>query len=233
MKIISFIKSVLLTALILFTFNMTSVTAQSSEEEIAKEPYRSDAIIRMIIYYLPSGWTFSESNGYFIIQKTDSIWVLEEDPLSNPSEKKEEKNKRIQVTGKKTVANIIIKYEKKWEFIRVQEVSLNNLSVTNEIKALPEKYKISHLKDMKLSTKNKIVYSPVTQEDVKLIEDYYAEKKRLEAKLIISPDYSTQQFSLFIVSKTGCIDKNHLVYPESASMECYTILALIREVCGK
>lgn len=182
---------------------------------------------------MPSGWTFSESNDCFIIQKTDSIWELEGNYMNLPPEKKEDRNKRIQADGKKTVANIVIRHEKKWDFLKVQEVSYKNLSINNEINALSNKYKISHLKDTKLTTKERIVYTPVTKEDVKLIENYYAEKKKLEAKLISSPDYSTQQYSLFIVSKSGCIDETHLVYPDKASLECYTILALIREVCGK
>ena len=221
----------MLTVLLVIRFD--TVSAQSSEAEIAKEPYRSDAIISMLLYYMPAGWTFSDVNGHFIIQRNDSIWVLEENTISTMSEKKEDRNRRIQAKGKKTVARIAIKYEKKWDFIKIQEASYKNLSITNEVNALSNKYKIGHLKDTKLSTKERIVYTPVSPEDVKQIESYYAEKKRLESQLIPTPDYSTQQYSLFIVSKSGCIDETHAVYPDKASLECYTILSLLREVCGK
>ena len=233
MKIARQIISGIVTLSILFAFSFNNVSAQSSEAEIAREPYRSDAIISMILYYMPAGWTFREADGHFIIQRNDSIWELEENTMSTINEKKEDKNRRIQANGKKTVAQIVIKYEKKWDFIKIQEASFKNLSITNEINALSSKYKIAHLKDARQSTKEKIVYTPVTREDVKLIETYYAEKKRLEAQMIHTPDYSTQQYSLFIISKSGCIDEAHAVFPDKASLECYSILALLREVCGK
>ncbi len=222
-----------ITTIFLFFILLKSTSAQSSEEEITKEPYRSDAIISMIINYLPAGWTFTESNGFYIIQKTDSIWVLAENTLNAPAEKKEEKIKRIKANGIKTVAKILVRYEKKWDFIKIQEVSFNNMSVNNEITALESKYNIAKLKDTKLSSKSKIVYTPLNEDDVKRINDYYAEKKQLEDKLIKSPDFSSQQYSLFVISKTGIIDEDHSVFPDKASVECYTIMALMREVCGK
>ncbi len=233
MKIIRPIITGVVALIVFFAVSVHSVSAQSSEAEIAKEPFRSDAIISMLLYYMPAGWTFSDVNGHFIIQRNDSIWILEENTMSTINEKKEDRNRRIQAKGEKTTAQIVIKYEKKWDFIKVQEASYKNLSITNEINALSNKYKIAHLKDTKQSTKEKIVYTPVSHEDVKLIENYYAEKKRLESQLIPTPDYSTQQYSLFIVSKRGCIDETHAVYPDKASLECYSILALLREVCGK
>ena len=92
---------------------------------------------------------------------------------------------------------------------------------------------ISALKDIVLSSKDKAVYTPKTETDKKRILDYYKEREMLQSKIIKLPDFSSQKYSLFIISTTGCNDDNHLVYPDEASVELYGILNFLREVCGK
>lgn len=207
--------------------------AQWSEEEVEKKGYISDDIINIIINHLPDGWDFVDENGFFIFQRKDSIWELAESASKITGEKKPEKNKRIQAEGKKTIAKIILKYEQKWDFLKIQEASISNQKINNEILNLPEKHKITGLKDLKLSSKEGIVYTPKTENDKKKIAEYYKEKKLLEEKIIRLPDMSSQKYSLFIISKAGGNDESHIVFPEEASLEVYTILSLCREVCGK
>ncbi|MEI6122533.1 MAG: hypothetical protein WCQ95_02785 [Bacteroidota bacterium] len=222
----------LLVAMCLFAF-ISKIDAQNTEEDILKKGYISDAIINIVIDHLPVGWKFKDENGFFIFQRTDSIWQLMENTLNVPLEKKEDRFKRIQANGRKTVAKIVIRYEKKWDFLKVQEVSLANMEVYNKIRLLPGKYKITGLKDLKLSSKGNTVYTPITEDDKKRIANYYAERLVLEGKIVGSPDLSSQLYSLFVVEKSGCNDENHLVYPDAASVELYSILTLCREICGK
>jgi len=223
----------LVATFIIFYSEISKVSAQASEEEIVTTGYRSDGIINIIIEYLPKGWTFRESNGFFIIQRTDSILVINENTLNVPVEKKEAKNNRIIKNGKKAVGKIIIRYEDKWDFLKFQEASLNNSSVYNEISLLPEKIGISQLKDTKLSAKGNTVYTPQNDQDKAKIEKYYSERKKLENKIVKTPDNNTQKYSLFIVSKSGCNDDSHIVYPDEASVELYRIISFINEICGK
>ncbi len=207
--------------------------AQYSEEEIAKKGYTTDAIINIIIDHLPTGWRFTDTNNCLIFQRTDSILELTENTLNVPFEKKEDKIKRIQAYGKKAVSKIVLRYETKWDFLKVQEVSTNNSSVYNELRFLSKKYKIVDLKDAKLSTKESTVYTPKNDADAKKIANYYTEKKIIEEKIIKSPDLSSQNYSLFIVSISGCNDENHLVFPDEASVEVYSLMTLCREIFGK
>ncbi len=207
--------------------------AQWSEEEVEKKGYISDDIMNIIISHLPDGWNFADEDGYFIFQRKDSIWELAESASKVTGEKKADKNKRIQAEGKKTIAKIILKYEKKWDFIKIQEATISNQKIDNEIVNLAQKHKISGLKDLKLSSKEGIVYTPKTENDKKRIAEYYAEKKQLEEKIIRLPEMSSQKYSLFIISKSGGNDESHIIFPEEASLEMYTILSLCREVCGK
>jgi hypothetical protein len=223
----------LLITLVYILLFIHQIKAQYSEEEIVKKGYTTDGIINILIDYIPAGWKFSEENGYFIFQRNDSILELTENTLNVPFEKKEDRIKRILENGKKTVSKIVIKYEDKWDFLKVQEASLNNASVYNEIRLLPEKYQITLLKDPILSSKGNYVYSPKTEADKKRISDYYFERKQLENKIIKLPDLNSQKYSLFINLKCGCNDENHLVFPDEASVELYSILSFLREVCGK
>jgi hypothetical protein len=209
------------------------IYAQNPEKEIAKKGYETDGIIKIIIDHIPAGWGFKEDSGLFIIQRNDSIWQLTENTVNVPFEKKEDRMKRIQANGVKTVSKIMIRYENKWDFLKFQEADINNASIYNEIRQLPNKMGVSALKDTKLSRKGNIVYTPVTEADKIRISTYYKEKEGLENKIIKVPDHNTQKYSLFIVSKNGCNDDSHLVYPDDASVELYGILNLMREICGK
>lgn len=209
------------------------IKAQYSEEEIVTKGYTKDAIINILIDHLPNGWKFTDTNNTFIFQRTDSILVLTENTLNVPIEKKEDKIKRIQALGKKSVSKIVIRYEPKWDFLKVQEVATNNSSVYNELRLLPKKYKIVDLKDTKLSTKENIIYTPKNDADAKKIANYYIEKKQIEEKIIKSPDLSSQNNSLFIVSMSGCNDENHIVFPDEASVVVYSFMTFCREICGK
>ncbi|MDD4213938.1 MAG: hypothetical protein PHR81_03920 [Bacteroidales bacterium] len=220
---------------IFINLNLFSIkaNAQSSEAEIFTTGYRTDATINLIINYLPKGWTFSESNGNFIIQRSDSVWVLKTNTVNVKKEKKEARQERIVRDGLKTVAKIVIRYEDKWDFLKRQEANLHNSSVNSEIRKLPEKMGIQHLKDAKLSGKGNIVYTPVTEQDKIKIDNYYKERAKLEATLIRIPDHSTQKYSLFIISKIGCNDDSYFVFPSESSVELFGILNFINEVSGK
>ena len=195
----------------LFLFSTLKIKAQNSEEEVVKKRDTTDGILNIIISHIPAGWNFKEENGFFIFQRNDSIWQLTENTLNVPFEKKEDRMKRIQAYGIKSVSKIVIRYEDKWDFLKLQEADLNNSSIYNEIRQLPDKMNIAALKDIKLSRKGNVVYTPITNADKIKIENYYKERDRLQNKIIKVPDHNTQKYSLFIVSKTGCNDELHLV----------------------
>jgi hypothetical protein len=213
--------------------SVPQVFSQATEEEIHKEFYKSDMLISVLINYLPEGWTFTEGQGRFSITRNDSVWVLDEKWMDAPKENKESRNKRIQEKGKKLACQLIFSYEDKWTVDKIQKASILNAATMDQIRKLPEKYKIAGLKDDKLSSKQSTVYTAKTETDKKNLDKYYKEKNQLEASLQKVPDFNSEKYSLFIVSRTGLSDDMHLVYPEKASTELYTILATCREVLGK
>jgi hypothetical protein len=224
---------IVLTINSLLLFSTLNIKAQYSEDTVVKKSYTSDGIINIIIDHIPAGWSFKEENGFFIFQRNDSIWQLTENTLNIPLEKKEDRMKRIQANGIKTVSKMVIRYEDKWDFLKLQEANLSNSSVKNEIRLLPDKMEIRQLKDPKLSNKGNSVYTPKTEADKVRIENYYVELKKLESKIIIVPDNSSQKYSLFYTYESGYNDNTHYIYPEEASNELFQIKNLFRELCGK
>lgn len=226
-------RSIVITTLLLSCINISFLFGQASEEEISKEFYRADGNINLILNNLPEGWAFKEDKENFIIYRKDSVFVLIENRINTPIENKEIRISRIKEHGVKTLAEIIIRYENKWDFLKIQEAQLKNAATIGEISKLPEKYNITSLLDPKLSRKNLPVYTAKNEKEKLNIADYYKEKGYLEKKLIRIPDYNSQLYSLFNVSTSGKEDDSHLVFPVEASIELYTILTLFREACGK
>jgi hypothetical protein len=216
-----------------FIIHINNSMAQASEKEISKEFYRADGNINLIINYLPAGWSFREENGCFIISRKDSALMLIDTSMNFSTEKSEARNKRIQEHGVKILPQIVIRHEDKWDFLRIQEAQIRNSELQGQLYNLADKMGVAPLLDAKLSRKGRPVYTAVTEADKKKLANYYKEKEKLEKKIITVPDFSSQNYSLFIVSSTGKIDDTHIVYPASASNEVYTILALFREACGK
>ena len=207
--------------------------AQSSEEEIPKELFREDKNINLVLQNLPKGWQFIEDSGKFVISYKDSVFVLSENRIDAPVENRENRIKRIKEHGIKILPMIVIKYENKWEFIRIQEAMIKNSETMDEIKNLADKMNISRLYDPERSKKNQMIYAAKNKPDEIALTNYYKEKELLEKKIIKMPDYNTQFYSLFVVFKNGADDDMHIVYPSEASVELYSILALFRETCGK
>ena len=221
--------SVLLFALILDSKGM----AQSSEREIRKEFYRADGIVSMIINYLPSGWKFYESQGRFIIEYADSVYILNENRVNVPAEDKIQREKRIREHGKKGVSRIVIVYEPRWDILRVQEAGIKNTAISDQIRGLYKKYDMASLADQKLSRKDAPVYKARNVAEQARLDGFYREKALLESQLIRVPDYHTELYSLFVIEKCGYADEITVVSPEEASLGLYKVLALLREVCGK
>lgn len=210
-----------------------SARAQASESEIAKEFYRADPNINLIINSLPSGWIFQEKDQCFIIYKSDSAIVLVENRINAPYETNNSRVERIKAQGIKVLPKLILRYEKKWDFIKIQEIQIKNSGLLAELVKLPEKYNITHLYDKNLSRKDNPVYTPKTENDKKILSSYYNEKAKLEKKMVKLPEFNSQLYSIFLQSAEGLEDDTHMVYPVETSMQLHSIIGLFREVCGK
>ncbi len=211
----------------------TNLNAQSSESEISKEFYKADAQLSIILHYLPENWSFSTEGDLFIISCKDSAWVLSENRINAPMEKKEVMEARVKQFGKKVMPRIVIEYHEKWDADKIQLSAIKNAAIDDEVRELPEKYHITGLLDSALSGKFGAVYTPKNDKDRKLLQQYENERENLLKKKIVMPDFHSEKYSLFIREISAVGDEMHTVVPEQISMDVYTILSTFREVCGK
>jgi hypothetical protein len=216
--------------ILLVSFEMK---AQSTESEISKEFYKADANISIVLNYIPKNWVFTADSNHFTITCTDTVWILDENRINAPMEKKEDQIARIKSNGKRIVQVIVLRYVNKWTPDQLQQAKIQNAYYDDEIHKLPSKYNIEYLRDNKLSGKRGTIYTPTNEQEKKRIEQYEMELAKLQGKKTILPDFHSEKYSLFLESTTGKMDDNHLVYPGENSIELYTILSTFREICGK
>lgn len=216
--------------ILLLTFlvsNSGILLAQATEKEVAKEFYKADANINLIINYLPSGWKFSADSGNFFITYKDSLAVV------NTNEIKINKENQGTNLTKKILPQIIFKYEKKWDFYEIQEASLKNDAVREDLRKLQGKYKIKELIDTNASAKTEVKYITKNDSEKKRLDNYLKDLKRLENKIKTIPNYNTKNYSLFLITTTGLEEKYTPEVTVKIPKDIRRILVLFREVCGQ
>lgn len=191
----------------------------------------NDSLLNKIYSLFPAGWTIIQENDRLIIQRTDSIYSLNEYRFgtSHSGETKDERNVRIQNEGKKGVSRIILRYEARWSYLKTVGTKNSNILYKKELSGLAEKYKITKLYNKELSTRQNPVYVGTTENEKDAIIKFEKERSEIQAKITTLPNYNTDKYSFFLVSMEGCNDDNHYIFPEEASLQLYTILTLFYE----
>lgn len=226
-------KRKLLILCIIINCSTFGLFAQSSESEISNDFYKADAQLSIVLHYLPENWTFTANDTCFTLRSTDTVWVLDENRINAPMEQKDVQIARIKKHGRSTFPEIQIKYQEKWNPEQIQLAKITNAAIDGEVYGLAAKFKISHLFDSVATTKFHTVYTATTEKERKLIEQYEIERARQLANKIVLPDFHSEKYSLFVERISGAGDEMHLVFPDQASIDIYTILSTFREVCGK
>jgi len=208
---------------------MSSIRAQQSDSSFN---YENDYILKKIVQVLPKGWSFYENNGKLIIEKNDSVTILDKKVLHIPYNHKPSDDTILKY-GERTKSQIIYKFEPRWSFEQTVSANSNNIPIYKEISNLPEKYKITGLIDKSQSTRVKKVYTGNTKEEKNRILQYEKEKDSLTSKIVLQPNYNTEKYSLFLLSVKGGDYENFSMYPKEALIQLYDILNLFNELTEK
>jgi hypothetical protein len=216
--------------ILLSGFASIGISQNSNNDQL----FNDDNVLNNVIRFIPKGWMAKVNEGVLIIERTDSIWILEENWLQNPREDKAERNKRVISKGKRSTSYVKIEFEQKWSSEKLANVKTENNAYTKLLNELPEKHKITEL-GTQLSGKKMsgVTYMARTNDDKKRLANYYKEKENIEKLIRKIPDMNSENYSLFVADFKGCIDDNHYIYPCEASVELYTILNNFRELCNK
>ncbi|MGV8121654.1 MAG: hypothetical protein AB2L14_17985 [Candidatus Xenobiia bacterium LiM19] len=198
-------------------------------------PWRrqDDQALRKVEGSLPAGWVMYTEGDRLIIKRREPVWILTENRINAPvsSESSNERDDRIRKKGSKSDARLVFRMEKAWTPEKLRCAAITNETVKADLKALPGRLGVEKLMDESLSRKGEAVYKGRTDDEKKRIAAFYKERENIEKKLVKLPDYTSKQYSLFILLKEGAEDDFHRVFPGQASEEIYTVESLLRKYC--
>ena len=192
----------------------------------------NDSLLTALKERIPQGWNVLLSEDELRIERKDSVWVLSENKINAPERifSEGEEIERIKKYGKMMQSSFVFRLEDKWSEENIQSNKEKNENINEKVKVLPEKYGIVHLYDSSLSRKGNDVFIGNNEEERNRIHEYEVEKFKIEKGLIKIPDYNSEKYSLFLISKTGMEDEFHSVYPKEVSEEMYGIEKILNEV---
>ncbi len=194
-----------------------------------------DATLKIIKNSIPKNWDFYQENDKFILERKDTTWILYENRINAPlsNETKQARNARIKKNGVIGKSKIVFRYEQKWDVNKLIKSTTQNDEIYKQMIQLPDKYNIKSLASGSIAGKGNTVYVGNTTEEKDRIAKYDAEMVELWKKVIVVPNYHSEKYSLFLVTKEGWNDDFHWVYPQEASNEVLSVEMYFIELCGK
>ncbi|MFH0867635.1 MAG: hypothetical protein V1904_15705 [Bacteroidota bacterium] len=193
-----------------------------------------DSILDILKSKISKEWDFKLENDTLVIKSNDSLWIgfynIAGAPFDDPEYKKFT-DEYLQKHGRKIKACIIFRAEEKWTIEKISEIKNENLKIQEEIENLISKYQLSHL-ERTFRWEEELFWNTTTEEEIR-IEAYKKEKAELEAKKKELPDYSSQNYSLFIISRNWEESLSYMVpmiCPEKEKIKINELEMLLNEL---
>jgi len=209
------------------------LTLQSQKKKT--DDIDKDATLKISKKSIPKSWECYQENDKFILERKDTTWILFENRLNAPltNESKQARNARIKKNGVIGKSRLVFRYETKWDAAKLIKATTHNDEIYKQMLQLPEKYNIKNLASGSEIGKGTIVYVGKTTEEKDRIAKYDSEMAELWKKVIVVPNYHSEKYSLFLITKEGLNDDFHWVYPQEASNEVLNVEMYFIELCGK
>jgi hypothetical protein len=185
---------------------------------------QEDALLTKCKESLPAGWSLTwENSSTLLVQRNEKIWVLSENRINAPLGlgTEQERIDRIKLHGKNVHAQLQFKVEERWSAEKLKKTKESNADLDAELAKLKEKYKV------RLDRKGGEVVPP------EVAEEYQKDVEKVESRRTKFPDYHSEKYSLFLLSKVGSEDDFHYVHPQEASAELWKIEQSMKENLGE
>lgn len=95
--------------------------------------------------------------------------------------------------GRKEIYRLRFIFVSRWSSARIKRVRERNDRIEKEINSLPEKYRLSHLSRNKMNS-----FFSDDEEERKRIREYEREYAKLSERIVILPDFHTEDYSIFM-----------------------------------
>lgn len=150
---------------------------------------------------ISTNWKIEESNDTIFINSKENIYVEFHNMAGIPHDfvfPKCDSQDTSKIPSDK--ATLIMAIQDKWDDKKITEIRSSNNKLRNQIDSLIYKHNISHIKQHPRWGDE--IYLTSSPEEEKLVENYKAERQELENRIKKMPKYSSDNYSIFIVSRT-------------------------------
>ena len=148
--------------------------------------------LRDIQSVLGPNWLLREYRDEIEIASRTKLWFYNCVSLPYFSDDREFFDKVVK-GGRKEIYRLRFIFVPRWSSARLKQAREHNDRIEREINGLPEKYRLSHLSRNKMNS-----FFSDDEEEKKRIREYEIEYEELRGKIIILPDFHTDEHSVFM-----------------------------------
>jgi hypothetical protein len=182
----------------------------------------NDKLLAKLQTILKDDWDMKISNDTLIIESKNYIWIDFYNsagvPFDDPEYKKYTDD-YLQKNGRKTKMIIQLGMQNKWDSLQIKKVIAENKKIGEHADSLIYKYKLSHLQRT-YRYDEELIWN-ATDKEQERFEEYKKEKETLLKTIKQLPEYNSEKYSLFLVSKTWNFSEDGgyymlpMIYPKS------------------
>jgi hypothetical protein len=175
--------------------------------------------LRDIRSLLGPNWLLREYRDEIEVSSRAQLWFYNCVSLPYFSDRREFFEKVVK-GGREEIYRLRFIFVPRWSSDRIKQAREQNDRIEREINGLPEKYRLSHLSRNKMNS-----FFSDDEEEKKRIKQYEIEYEELRNKIVILPDFHTEEHSVFI--RNNRLGYECVWFPEGYSLPMKKIKEII------
>lgn len=214
---------------------ITSPQFSAQEETVYKLPeiFTTDNNLKLIGQFIPENWKVFQYNDTLKFINCSPVYRITEEVQKDTLKKGRTTFKSL-TDSKPDTVYIEFLIQPLWSGQKVDDAKFKNSHNQALINKLPSRFKISHLTDS-LHHDSLLMnqMDSFSEKEQKSIQRYLEEKGKIQKDLILTPDFHTSKYSLFIHKIYPAETENQLFTPPGMILEIDLIIDLFEKYAGK
>jgi len=224
-------------AIIIIMLSSVCSFGQTTEWHFYEYPViKNDSLLNKLQSKLIDDWNLKVSNDTLFIESKNYIWIDFYNSAGAPHDDPEYAkftDEYLQKNGRKTKMIVLFDIQNKWDAQKISQAENENKKIYAETDSLIYKYKLDHLK-RSYRYSEELIWG-ATEDEEKRFEEYKIEKEKILQKITEIPIYNSQNYSLFVISKTWYFSNKSyymlpMIYPDVEEKKVFVLENIIDEV---
>jgi hypothetical protein len=192
--------------------------------------FMKDKLLSLVKKEIPSKWEIIADSSSISFIFHDSTWMVKGKPKAGSDTSLV---MYARMKGILIFPEIRLRYEPKWDIDKITRTMNRNTQIYSDLEKLKQKYDLRPLIDTTQKIKGKTVYVPHNEKEKKTLTAYEKESAEIAKGLRAMPAFTSEKYSLFLVSTTP--DRNYFggIIPFETGREFLKIMDAFRVFCGK